>query len=204
MLTRMYPFKYFLHTRRCMHIFLTNILHILFCIFPIVLLGPLCICFQDLDPPLNLDKEMRSCIIWICWNAPWICGPKNLCEEGQFCGTWLLATALSFKFCNWPPFWEELQHSEGTIHQYFRGENTQAREMKWHGQGATENAMPWFPSTSLKSRSLFPTRSLAHLVSQAPQRLLWEKSSSGKGWGSASTWREAGGHSSSSSFGLFL
>ena len=71
---------------------------------------------------------MRSCVIWICWNAPWIRGPKNLCEEGQFCGTWLLATALSFKFCNWPPFWEELQHSEGTIHQYFGGENTQARE----------------------------------------------------------------------------
>lgn len=94
------------------------------------------------------------------------------------------------------PFEKNCSLSEGTSHWCFGGDGTQARAMKWYGQGATGNTVQWSPSTGWKYRSLVPPE--ASTPGQPGSPGACAKS---LGLGIA---EEAGSHSSSSSLGLFL
>lgn len=54
------------------------------------------------------------------------------------------------------PFKKNCSLSEGTSPRCFGGDGTQARAMKWYGQGATGNTVQWSPSTGWKYWSLVP------------------------------------------------
>lgn len=84
--------------------------------------------------------------IWICWHPPWTCGPRNLCEKGLICCTWLSWHMPVHSNLVTNPIFQNCSISEGTAHQYFGGENTRVREMTWYGQGATGDTVSWFPS----------------------------------------------------------